>query len=311
MSNPFITILLPQYNEGESLKSLYEQLVAVLEPLGKSFEIIIIDDGSTDNSFDIVRQLHRQDTRVRGIQFQKNYGKSAALSVGFEACRGEYIITMDADLQDDPAEIPKMLSMMDQGYDLISGWKKVRKDPYSKRIPSKIFNWATAFFTGISIHDFNCGFKCYRRKVVEEIEVYGELHRYIPVLVSIKGFKIGELPVVHHPRQFGKSKFGMSRFINGFFDLITVLFISRYLHRPLHLFGILGILSFLLGFIINLYLTVNWFQGVGIGNRPLLFLGILLIIVGIQFVSIGLLGELLTHLRRRGPVHYVIRETIE
>ncbi len=303
-----LSVVIPVYNEKESLRELYGQLTEVLSP-GYRYELIFIDDGSRDGSSEVLEDLARQDTRVRVIQFQKNYGKSAALSVGFEAASGEFVATLDADLQDDPREIPPMIEKLKQGYDLISGWKKKRRDPISKRWPSKIFNWVTSRISGVRIHDINCGLKVYRNFVVKTLHPYGELHRFLPVLAHLDGFVVGEKEVAHRPRKYGKSKFGASRFTAGFFDLLTVMFLSRYLKKPLHLFGILGILSFLGGFIIGAYLTVLRLSGHWIGNRPLLFLGILLMIVGVQFVSIGLLGEMITASQTRQSA-YVIRRTL-
>jgi glycosyltransferase involved in cell wall biosynthesis len=302
------SVIVPLLNEEESLTELYSRITEVLSKLSQNYEIIFVDDGSTDKSYNILQSIKSKDDKVRIFQFQKNYGKSAALSLGFSEARGEIIITIDADLQDDPKEIPLLVSKLNEGYDVISGWKKQRKDPLSKIIPSKIFNLVTSLLTGIKIHDFNCGLKCFRKTVVKNIKVYGELHRYIPALAAFDGYKVGELEVIHHFRKYGKTKYGMSRFFYGFFDLITVVFVSKYTHRPLHLFGIVGLLFFTFGFGINLYLTIRWFQGFGIGNRPLLFLGILLIILGIQFVSIGLLGEMIVNFSKIEKKSYRLKE---
>ncbi len=302
------SVIVPLLNEEESLTELYSRITEVLSKLSQNYEIIFVDDGSTDKSYNILQSIKSKDDKVRIFQFQKNYGKSAALSLGFSEARGEIIITIDADLQDDPKEIPLLVSKLNEGYDVISGWKKQRKDPLSKIIPSKIFNLVTSLLTGIKIHDFNCGLKCFRKTVVKNIKVYGELHRYIPALAAFDGYKVGELEVIHHFRKYGKTKYGMSRFFYGFFDLITVIFVSKYTHRPLHLFGIVGLLFFTFGFGINLYLTIRWFQGFGIGNRPLLFLGILLIILGIQFVSIGLLGEMIVNFSKIEKKSYRLKE---
>jgi len=302
------SVIVPLLNEEESLPELYQKLSDEISRLSEKYELIFIDDGSTDNSYNVLKSIRNKDDKVRIFQLQKNYGKSAALDLGFSEAEGDIVITIDADLQDDPCEIPKLVSKLNEGYDIVTGWKKNRKDPINKTIPSRIFNFVTSILTGIKIHDFNCGFKCFRKIVVKNIKVYGELHRYIPALAAFEGFKVDEVEVVHHHRKFGKSKYGASRFFYGFFDLITVMFVSKYTHRPLHLFGIVGFLFFTSGFGINLYLTIIWFQGHGIGNRPLLFLGILLIILGIQFISIGLLGEMIVNFSKIEKKSYRIRD---
>ena len=233
-----------------------------------------------------------EDSRISAIRFFKNFGKSDALAEGFKHTIGDIVITMDADLQDDPEEIPHLVNKIQEGWDLVSGWKKNRKDPLSKRIPSRLFNFVTRLFTGIQIHDFNCGLKAYRRKVINSVDIYGGLHRYIPAMAGQKGFAVTEIEVHHRPRAFGQTKYGGKRFFHGFFDLFTMLFTSNYFNRPLHFFGFIGLILFIAGLVINIYLTVGWFQGIWIGERPIFFLGILLLIVGIQFFSIGLLGEL-------------------
>jgi glycosyltransferase involved in cell wall biosynthesis len=305
-----ISIVVPLLNESESLEELTECVSQELTNLNKSFEIVFIDDGSTDGSFDIIKKLKKKYTQIRSIRFSRNFGKSAALSEGFKIARGEIVITMDADLQDDPAEIPKLINEIESGYDLVSGWKQKRNDPLNKTIPSKFFNFITRQLTGIKIHDFNCGLKAYRSQVIKAIPVYGELHRYLPVLAHWLGYRVGELVVKHHPRKFGYSKFGVKRFFNGFFDLLTVLFITRYRQKPLHLFGFMGLGSSLLGGLILAYLSILWFEGHGIGQRPLFFLGVLLIIVGVQFFSIGLIGEMLIN-TRDNSVEYTIKDTID
>jgi glycosyltransferase involved in cell wall biosynthesis len=290
-----ISIVIPLYNEQDSLAELHQNIVSVMEGSDRAFEIIFVDDGSTDGSAAVLAKVYSGDRRVKVIQFRKNYGKSAALSAGFSAATGNSIVTMDADLQDDPTEIPNLLAKLDEGYDLVSGWKKVRRDPFSKRVASRIYNFFTYVFGGVHLHDFNCGLKAYRAKVVESIKIYGELHRYIPVLAHREGFRVTELPVKHHERIYGKTKFGMGRFGRGAFDLITVSFLTKYRKRPLHLFGFFGIITFVTGTAISSFLAYQKiFMGKNLSNRPLLFLGILLIIVGVQFFSIGLLGEMLT-----------------
>lgn len=306
-----LSIVVPLYNEEESIVELYGQLSEVLCKMEKPVEILFIDDGSTDCSFEILTKLHEKDSQIRVYQFRRNYGKSAALALGFKKARGKTIVTIDADLQDDPREIPKLLNKLDEGFDLVSGWKKKRADPMFKRISSKLFNRVTRLLTGLRIHDINCGLKAYRREVTDTIKVYGQLHRFLPVLAHWERFKIGEVVVKHRRRKYGKTKFGMSRFTAGLFDLITVLFLTRYTRRPLHLFGLAGLISFIIGLVISTYLTIErLFFGKYLTNRPLLFLGILLIIVGIQFVSIGLLGEMITE-GRKDSIEYSIKRILE
>jgi len=303
-----LSIVIPLYNEEESLSLLASEIKKYVKPLGMSFEIIFVDDGSTDNSLKIIKELARTDTRIKYLSFNNNYGKSAALQLGFKQATGDVVITMDADLQDDPSEIPNLINKLDEGYDLISGWKKQRHDPFIKKHSSKFFNYTTKVMSGIKIHDFNCGLKAYRNSVVKNINIYGELHRYVPVLAGWQGYRITEIPVKHNPRKFGKTKFGISRFFKGFIDLLTVMFTTRYIKRPMHLFGFLGALAFLIGFIVNGYLTYEWLIGkTFIGNRPLLFLGILLIIVGVQFFSVGLLGELIVH-NTQSDKEYIVKD---
>ena len=306
-----LSVIIPLFNEEKSLSSLYRELKAILKHSGKSYEIIFVDDGSNDNSWSVLERLHAQDKDIRGIQFRKNSGKAAALSAGFKCAEGKVIVTMDADLQDDPGEIPEFVKKLDEGYDLVSGWRFKRRDPLSKTLPSKIFNNLTSMLTGIRIHDFNCGFKAYREEVVKDIQVYGELHRYIPVLAHWKGYKIGEIKVKHHPRSHGKSKYSLERFFRGLLDLVTVMFLTRYMRRPLHLFGSIGLLLFSVGLIINIYLAVLWFLGQGIGARPLLFLGVLLMLIGFQIVSTGLIGEILIGARGRADEDYSIKRILQ
>ncbi len=304
-----LSVVVPLLNEADSLVELHQRIVSAARSAGLSYEILFVDDGSRDNSYEIIRGLHRQDNNVRAIRFRSNYGKSAALSAGFKEVRGRYVITMDADLQDDPAEIPVLIAKLEEGYDLISGWKKVRHDPITKTWPSMLFNKVTAVMTGIPIHDFNCGLKAYRREVTQDIPVYGELHRYLPALAKWQGYRISEVAVQHHPRKHGSSKFGLSRFYRGFFDLLTVIFITRYLKRPMHLFGAIGTVSFAAGLGVCLHLTWLWWQGFAIGQRPLLLLGALLLIVGVQFFSIGLIGEMITNLKSDHDT-YAIKERL-
>jgi glycosyltransferase involved in cell wall biosynthesis len=289
-----LSVVVPVLDEVESLPTLYRELTEALGRLGRPYELVFVDDGSRDGSFPTLEKLHRSDDRVRVIQFRRNFGKAAALSAGFRAARGEVILTLDADLQDDPAELPRLLGRLEEGHDLVSGWKRERQDPLSKTLPSRLFNRVTAWVTGVPLHDFNSGFKAYRREVVEELRLYGELHRFIPALAAWRGFRIDEVPVHHRPRQFGRSKFGSARYWRGFLDLLTVLFLTRYTRRPLHLFGGLGLLAWAVGGAVNLYLSGLWLAGVRpIGNRPLLAFGILSMLVGLQFFCLGLLSELI------------------
>jgi glycosyltransferase involved in cell wall biosynthesis len=290
-----ISIVIPLLNEEESLVPLTHEIRKALYELKYSWEVIFVDDGSRDNSLKVIKEISGKDKRFKYVSFKKNYGKSAALQVGFKQATGDIVITMDADLQDDPYEIPNLINKLNEGFDLVSGWKKRRMDPFIKRKSSKFFNFVTRVISGIKIHDFNCGLKAYKKEVVENIKVYGELHRYMPVLADWQGFTISEIEVKHRPRRYGKTKFGISRFFKGFIDLITVIFTTRYIKRPMHLFGFFGALSFLIGLIVNGYLTIEWLSGHYLSNRPMLFLGMLLIIVGIQFFSVGLLGEMMVN----------------
>ncbi|HDL19474.1 MAG TPA: glycosyltransferase [Bacteroidetes bacterium] len=305
-----ISIIVPFLNERESLKELYEGLLGAATKLSGDYEMMFIDDGSTDGSAMVIEEIHGRDNRVKLIQFRRNYGKSAALAAGFAEVSGDYVVTIDADLQDDPDEIPNLIAKLEEGYDLVSGWKKTRRDPFLKRNTSKIYNFFTSFFSGIRLHDFNCGLKAYRKDVIDSIHIYGELHRYLPVLAHHNGFRVTEIPVKHHERKYGQSKFGVARFARGAFDLITVTFLTRYTKRPLHLFGLLGLFSFLLGSIISLVLAYQRiFFKIYLSNRPLLFLGVLLIIVGVQFISLGLLGEMITA-QRQDTQSFQIKQTL-
>ncbi len=305
-----VSVVIPSYNEAESLPELFSRIYDVLQPqFTNAFEIWLIDDGSDDNTAETVHGLEEKFPAIRYVQFRRNYGKAAALMEGFRRVQGEYVITMDADLQDDPSEIPPMIEMLKNNADMVSGWKKQRHDPITKTIPSKLFNAVTRLTTGIRIHDFNCGLKAYRNEVVQNLNIHGELHRYIPVLAHFMGFRVTEKVVQHHPRKYGQTKYGLARFFRGFFDFITVLFLSRYTERPMHFFGMGGLVLTGLGLIINVYLAVYWFLGGHLSNRPLLFLGVLLVIVGVQLFSIGLLGEMLVY-QVRGQEKPRIREEI-
>lgn len=288
-----LSIVIPVFEEKESLRELYTRIIKALEQISCSFELIFIDDGSKDGSSNLLKDISLEDARVKVIQLRRNFGKTVALSIGFKESLGEKIVTLDADLQDLPEEIPNLLSQLNKGYDLVSGWKVKRKDPLTKKFNSWLFNLTVSFFTSVKIHDLNCGIKAYRRNVVEEIELYGELHRFIPVLASWKGFQVGEIKVEHHPRRYGRSKYGVERYLRGLFDLLTVILLTKYTQKPLHFFGLSGITLFTAGSIIDLYLVILWFSGQWISNRPLLLFGTLLIIVGIQFIFFGLLGELI------------------
>jgi glycosyltransferase involved in cell wall biosynthesis len=313
LSDVELSIVIPVHNEEKNVEELHEKLIKVLSSLKKNHEIIFVDDGSTDNTFEVLRNLYnsQHDGVLKVIRFRRNFGKSAALSAGFKLADGNIIITMDGDLQDDPTEIPNFIEKRNEDYDLIVGWKFNRKDPLSKKIPSKIFNKLTSTLSGLSLHDFDCGFKTYRKEVVKNLRIYGELHRYIPALVHWMGYRVGEIKVKHHPRRFGKTKYGASRLIKGFLDLITVTFLTQYTKRPLHLFGVLGLSSSFVSFILGLYLLyVKYGLGLKIGDRPLLLLVILLVILGIQLISIGLLGEMIVSTTKQPKEGYNIKEIL-
>lgn len=303
---PHLSLVIPAYNEAESIPELVKQIEAAIGE--RTYEIIFIDDGSTDGTDRVIQAESDRNGNIRYLNFKRNFGKSAALSEGFQRARGEIIITMDADLQDDPAEIDNLLAALDDGYDLVSGWKKKRHDPLNKRLPSKIFNYVTSKVAGFKLHDFNCGLKAYRNEVAKRIRVYGEMHRFLPVLAFWQGYKVGEIPVQHHARKYGYSKFGARRFFSGFFDLLTVLFITKYKRKPMHLFGLLGLLCLAVGSLILTYLLVIKLMGEGIGQRPLLILGVLTFIVGVQFIGIGLLGELFIHANLRNREYTITSE---
>lgn len=312
-NKPYVSVVVPLLNEEESLNELAGELEFNLNNLTNgNYEVIFVDDGSTDDSYNVIRSLNKKNNRFRGIRFRRNFGKSAALAVGFEFAQGNYVATMDADLQDDPKELAPMLHRLKEGFDLVSGWKKERKDPISKTIPSKFFNWITSKVSGVRLHDFNCGLKMYKRDVIKTVQIYGEMHRYIPALADWEGFKVTEIPVNHRARKFGKTKFGLSRFINGFLDLLTVMLTTKYFKRPLHFFGTIGTLLTLIGFVINVTLSVQWFMGTThLSNRPLNLFGLGLIIVGVQFISTGLLGEMLTKNTMKNARHnYSIKEKL-
>ena len=291
-----ISVVIPVYNEVESVEQLYKELIKVLSSFD-SYQIIFVDDGSSDGSVNVIKKIIENDINTNIIQFHRNYGKSAALGEGFKNADGEYIVTMDADLQDDPKEIPNLVSKLEEGFDLVSGWKKNRKDPLSKKIPSKFFNFITRLFTGVKIHDFNCGLKIYRQSVIKTLEIYGGRHRYIPALAGYKNFKVTEIIVNHRPRLYGETKYGGSRMFHGFFDLISILFLSKYTQSPLYFFGKVGLYTFLSGVGIEIYIIYLKYAL----NEPfakhmaLLMLGVLIIVIGIQFFSIGLVGEMIAN----------------
>jgi glycosyltransferase involved in cell wall biosynthesis len=307
-----VSVIVPVLDEAETVAELAGRVAAVLDRLGRSFEILFVDDGSRDGTAQRVRQARERDPRVKLVRLRRNFGKAAALCAGFDHSTGLIVITMDGDLQDDPEEIPRFLSALEEGdLDLVSGWKRRRQDPASKRLPSRLFNWVTRRLAQVDLHDFNCGFKAYRREVLGEIALYGELHRYIPVLASRRGFAVGEIQVNHHPRRHGASKYGWDRFYKGLLDLITVLFITRYTRRPLHLFGGAGLAFLSTGLGINLYLAIIWFSGDNLSNRPLLLLGVLLMLLGIQVLTTGLLGEMITLKNFQRRDSYSIKEWLE
>jgi glycosyltransferase involved in cell wall biosynthesis len=298
-----LSIVVPLLNERESLPVLVGRLHDVIAPMALHYEIILVDDGSEDGSWEEIRKLSRDDDRVKGIRFGRNYGKSPALNEGFRAANGRVVITMDADLQDDPDEIPELYHMITvDGFDLVSGWKKKRYDPISKTIPTKLYNWATRRLSGVHLHDFNCGLKAYRSEVVKAIEVYGEMHRYIPVIANKEGFyKIGEKVVKHHARKYGRTKFGMDRFMNGFLDLLTISFVSKFGRRPMHFFGSLGMLMFLLGFLAAAWLIGSKLYHLFVLEQPsplvasqaLFYVGLTAMIIGVQLFTMGFVAELI------------------
>ena len=309
---PTVSIVVPVYNEAESLPELAAQIRAAMDGAGRTFEVWLVDDGSTDDSWAAIDALHQQDGRFAGVRFRRNYGKSAALAAGFARARGHYVATLDADLQDDPAEIPAMVDKLEAGADLVSGWKRKRHDPWEKRLPSKFFNGITRLLSGIPLHDFNSGIKAYRAEVVKSVRVYGEMHRYIPLLAKWEGYtRIEEQIVQHHARKYGTTKFGLERYLRGFLDLITVIFLTRFAQRPMLFFGGLGTLGFLVGFGVLAYLSfVKLFLGEPIGGRPLLLLGALMVLLGAQSFLAGLLGEMIVRPEMENAVRYDVREMV-
>jgi glycosyltransferase involved in cell wall biosynthesis len=297
-----ISIVIPAYNEAESLPELCRWIEQVMQKNQFSYEIIIIDDGSSDDTWQVIGQIAQKNALIKGVAFNRNYGKSAALHTGFQRASGEVIVTMDADLQDDPEEIPELYRMIkEENYDLVSGWKQKRKDPLSKTIPTKLYNAVTRWFSGIPLHDFNCGLKAYKNRVVKSIEVYGEMHRYIPVIAKSAGFKkIGEKKVKHHPRKYGTTKFGLERFLFGFLDLLSITFVTKFRKRPMHFFGGFGVLSFLIGFLITIFVIaekiISIYQKTSYRNiteQPLFYLALVAMIVGVQLFTAGFIGEMI------------------
>jgi glycosyltransferase involved in cell wall biosynthesis len=295
----FVSVVVPVYNERESVRPLTEELLRVLRGLGRQVEILFVDDGSADGTSEILTDLATAEPEVGVVRLRRNFGKAAALMAGFREARGDAVVTIDGDLQDDPAEIPRLLAELEAGADLVSGWKRDRRDPWTKRAASKVFNGVTAKMSGIGLHDLNCGFKAYRAEVVRSLALTGDQYRYIPVLAADEGFRVTEIAVNHRPRRYGSSKYGLERYLRGFLDLMTILFVGRFRQRPMHLFGGLGVVFLAVGIVICAYLTVLRILGESIGTRPLLLLGVLLIVVGVQLFTIGLVSEMLQryHLR--------------
>jgi glycosyltransferase involved in cell wall biosynthesis len=309
-----ISVVIPVFNESESLPELTAWIERVMNENGFTYEIVYVDDGSTDDTWDVIESLRAGNANIKGIKFQRNYGKSAGLNVSFKAAKGDVVITMDGDMQDSPDEIPELRRMiLEDGFDLVSGWKKKRYDnTLTKNLPSRFYNSTTRLMSGINLHDFNCGLKAYRKKVVKSIEVYGEMHRYIPVIAKWAGFKkIGEKVVEHRPRKFGVSKFGWERFINGPLDLASIMFVGRYGKRPMHFFGFYGTICFLLGFIISIYLVVTRLLDptIGLSNRPPFYIALTAMIIGTQLFMVGFLGELVAR-NSPGRNHYLIEKEI-
>jgi glycosyltransferase involved in cell wall biosynthesis len=296
-----ISVVVPVHDEERSVALLHGELAAALEPLDE-WEVVFVDDGSTDGTFAALTRLHAAHDDVRVVRLRRNFGKAAALQAGFEETAGDVVVTIDGDGQDDPAEIPRLLAKLDEGFDLVSGWKTRRRDPVTRRALSRIFNAVTGRLSGLRLHDLNCGLKAYRAEVVRGLRIYGELHRFIPVLAHYRGFRVAELPVNHRPREHGRSRYGVERYVRGFLDLLTVTFMGRYRHRPLHLFGGVGLLLGAIGTLVLVYLTVLKISGEAIGHRPLLLLGVLLVVVGVQLLSLGLVSELVAshHEERTG-----------
>jgi glycosyltransferase involved in cell wall biosynthesis len=289
-----VSVVVPLLNEEATLAALHAEVMAALDAAGLAWEIVFVDDGSTDGSYAELVRLHGAFPNVRVVRLRRNLGKAVALAVGFDVAAGDVLVSIDADLQDDPAEIPMLIAKLAEGFDLVTGWKRDRKDPYARRLVSHVYNAATGLATGVRLHDMNCGLKAYRAEVLQEVKLYGERHRFVPVLAHHLGYSVTELPVNHRPRASGKSRFGIERYLRSPFDLLTIVFMGRYRYRPLHLFGGVGLVFGLVGFAILIMLTIEKIGGASIGRRPLLLLGVLLVVVGVQFLSLGLIGEMLT-----------------
>ncbi len=314
-----LSIVVPVFNEAPSLRQLHREIADVLGEHNYTGEIIFVDDGSRDESWTVIQELASQDSRIRAVRFRRNFGKAAALSAGFAMVRHPRVLTLDADLQDDPREIPAFLAKVEEGFDVVSGWKKIRHDPWHKVFPSRIFNWMVSGITGVRLHDHNCGMKCYRREVLEEVVLYGELHRFVPVLAAARGFTVGELVIHHRPRQFGKSKYGVSRFVKGFLDLLTVRFLTGFGQRPQHVLGTVGLVSFALGAVILTSLATLWIGSrtlpgwtpITLHDRPLVVYATGLLLLGGQMMSIGFLAELFLAYHVRPERIYSIAERID
>ncbi|MEW5957652.1 MAG: glycosyltransferase family 2 protein [Chloroflexota bacterium] len=316
--NPQLSIILPIYNEEESLPHLLDELVPTLETLDRTFEIICVDDGSSDNSFEELKRLRSLDERLRVVRFRRNFGQTAAFAAGFDRARGEVIITMDADLQNDPADIPRLLAKIDEGHDVVSGWRVNRWQEgfgslLTRKLPSATANWLISTGTGVSLHDYGCALKAYRREVIKSIKLYGDLHRFIPAIASYVGVSVAEVPVNYRSRQFGRSKYGLGRIMRVILDLLTVRFLLSYSTRPIQIFGLLGLLTFALGVVLGIYLSfMKLAYGIALAERPLLLLSILLVMIGVQLVTMGLLGELVVrtyHESQNKPI-YTVREEL-
>ncbi|MBQ9371161.1 MAG: glycosyltransferase family 2 protein [Thermoguttaceae bacterium] len=314
-----LSLVVPVYNEEESLTTLYDEIVAVAQTLDAEIELIFVDDGSTDSSWAIIAALAERDPRVLGVRFRRNFGKADALDVGFRTATKPIVMTLDADLQDDPKEIPDFLKLLDSGYDVVSGWKKKRHDPWHKVLPSRVFNAMVSRLTGVKLHDHNCGMKCYRREIFDEITLYGELHRFVPALAAARGFKVGEKVVEHRARKFGVSKYGFNRFIKGFLDLLTVKFVTSYGQRPQHLLGTIGLTSFAVGAVTMCWMAFHWILAripclglaeYHLGGRPAVVYSAALLLLGAQFLSVGVVAELVVSYQNRKGREYSIKERI-
>ena len=313
---PSISVVIPLLNEQATLRVLRDRLVEMSEANRIDLQIVFVDDGSTDDSWSIIQALALEDNRVIGIQFRRNFGKAAALAAGIEKAIAPTIVTMDADLQDDPNEVPNLIAKLEEGYDCVSGWKQTRHDPWHKTIPSKVFNWLVGRITGLHLHDHNCGLKAYRKKIFSEVHLYGEMHRFIPVLAAARGFRVTEVPVIHHAREHGRSKYGLSRLPKGFLDLLTVCFLTEYRQRPLHLMGSIGLLSFGIGSLLMLWLTLCWiitrvfssFEPIHLHERAVFYYAIVALVIGVQLVSMGIVAELIIAANRPNTIPYSIKD---